>query len=79
MSPTVFREAGFRFFFFSREEERMHVHVVSGDGEAKFWLTPEIELAKNYHFSPKQLKVIESLIKEHLDELNIAWKRHFGS
>jgi hypothetical protein len=78
VSPTVFREAGYRFFFFSREEERMHVHIVSGDGEAKFWLTPEIELAKNYHFSPKQLKVIEHLIKEHLDELTSAWKKHFG-
>jgi len=49
---------------------QMHVHIVSGDGEAKFWLTPKIELAKNYHFLPKQLKVIESLIKEHLDELS---------
>ena len=55
----------------------MHVHEVSGDGEAKFWLTPEIKLAKNYHFSPKQLKVIEFLIKEHLDELTSAWKKHF--
>ncbi len=55
MSPTVFRENGFRFFFFSREELRMHVHVVSGDGEAKFWLEPEIELTKNYNYSRKQL------------------------
>ena len=79
MSPTVFREAGYRFFFFSREEERMHVHIVSGDGEAKFWLKPEIELAKNFHYSPKQLKVIESLIMEHLDELINAWEKHFCS
>ncbi|MFW6235057.1 MAG: DUF4160 domain-containing protein, partial [Spirochaetota bacterium] len=27
MSPTVFREGQFRFFFFSREEPRQHVHV----------------------------------------------------
>ena len=46
MSPTVFREQGYRFFFFSREEQRMHVHVLSADGEAKFWLEPEIELAR---------------------------------
>jgi len=46
MSPTIFKENGFRFFFFSREESRMHVHVISGDGEAKFWLEPEIELTK---------------------------------
>ena len=50
MSPTVFREKG-RFFFFSREEYRMHVHVVSGDGEAKFWLEPDLELAKNYGYN----------------------------
>ena len=38
MSPTVFKEKGYRFFFFSREELRMHIHVSSHDGEAKFWL-----------------------------------------
>ena len=48
MSPTVFKESGYRFFFFSREEKRIHVHVISGDGEAKFWLEPEVELAKNH-------------------------------
>jgi len=59
MSPTVFKEKGYRFFFFSREESRMHVHIVSGEGEAKFWLEPEIELAKNYNYTEKQLKEIE--------------------
>jgi hypothetical protein len=47
MSPTVFREDGFRFFVFSREEERLHVHVYCADGEAKFWLAPRIDLAQN--------------------------------
>ena len=32
--------------FFSREESRMHVHILPGDGEAKYWLEPEIELSK---------------------------------
>src|SRR2546422_3979017 len=32
----------FRFFFFSKEERRKHVHVSCGDGEAKFWLEPAI-------------------------------------
>ncbi len=73
------REDGYRFFFFSREESRMHVHVVSGDGEAKFWLEPEIELAKNYHYSRKQLKNVESLIEDHYNELISAWKQHFSS
>ena len=78
MSPTVFREKGYRFFFFSREEERMHVHVVSGDGEAKFWLEPNVELAKNYHYNNKQLKEIELLVEVHSSELSNAWKEHFS-
>ena len=41
MSPTIFQEKGFRFFFFSREEERRYVHVYCSDGEAKFWLEPK--------------------------------------
>jgi hypothetical protein len=43
MSPTVLREKGYRFFFFSREESRMHIHVAYADREAKFWLSPQIE------------------------------------
>lgn len=79
MSPTVFRENGYRFFFFSREEERVHVHVVAAEGEAKFWLKPEIELARNHRFSRLQLKEIESLIEVHYHELINAWQEHFGS
>ena len=36
----------------------MHVHVVSSDGEAKFWLEPEIELARNYNLTPRDLREI---------------------
>ena len=55
----------------------MHVHIVSGDGEAKYWLEPEIEPAKNYHYSGKRLKEIESIIKGRYNELTIAWQKHF--
>lgn len=51
MSHTVFREKGYRFFFFSREETRMHVHVGSAEGEAKFWLKPEFQLARSYRYN----------------------------
>jgi hypothetical protein len=63
---------------FSRKEPRMHVHVVCADGEVKYWLDPTIELAKNYGLSRSQLKEIERLIEEHRDELQSAWKKHFG-
>ena len=78
MSPTIFRERGFRFFFFSREEPRMHVHVHCAEGEAKFWMEPTIELAQNYGLSGGDLRVVQRLIEEHADEIRGAWKEHFG-
>lgn len=79
MSPTVLKKKGYRFFFFSREEERPHIHVVSGDGESKFWMEPRIEIAKNYYHSAKQLKEIEQVIREHQHDIISAWNRHFRS
>ena len=78
MSPTVFRESGFRFFFFSREEPRMHVHVHCSSGEAKFWIEPDIELARNHGLSDKELRHARTLIEERADEIRSAWDKHFG-
>lgn len=78
MSPTIFREDGFRFFFFSREETRLHVHVHHADGEAKFWLEPAIELAQNYGLNDRQLRSAETLIRRHENDIRSAWHQHFG-
>jgi len=78
MSPTVFRKGGYRFYFFSREEPRMHVHVHHADGEAKYWLEPEIELAKNYGLNPRRLSAVLKLVRRHQDEIRAAWQAHFG-
>jgi len=53
LSPTVFRKGKYRFYFFSKEEPRVHVHVISPDGEAKFWLEPLISLANYSGFYKK--------------------------
>ena len=55
----------------------MHVHVYCGDGEAKFWLEPDIELARNSRLSRSQIKGIEQIIEERYDELKRAWEEHF--
>ena len=78
MSPTVFRQGRYRFYFYSREEPRRHVHVQSPDGEAKFWLEPVIALAQNAGLSARELRAVQHLIEERADELHIAWNRHFG-
>ena len=79
MSPTILREKGYRFFLFSREEPRVHVHVTCAEGEAKYWLEPDIELAKNYRLSRAQLKEIEALLEVHYEEFKRAWKEHLES
>ena len=78
MTPTVFSKGGFRFFFFSREEERSHVHVIGHGGEAKFWLDPTIALAGNHGLSPRDLREAQHMIEEHEDEIRRTWQEHFG-
>ncbi|NBQ89110.1 MAG: DUF4160 domain-containing protein [Betaproteobacteria bacterium] len=78
MSPTVFRAQGYRFFFFSREEPRLHVHVMSETGEAKYWLEPAVELAKNHRLSRQELREIEVIIEARRHEIELAWNAHFG-
>jgi hypothetical protein len=77
MAPTVFRQGAFRFFFFSREEPRMHVHVTHTCGEAKFWLEPQIELAMNQGLSKKQISEALLLVQDHFEEITHAWHSHF--
>ncbi len=78
MSPTVFKKEGFRFYFFSREERRLHIHVLCVSGEAKFWVEPRIELARNYGLSENDLGRVRKLIEEHEDDIRSAWNCHFG-
>ncbi len=79
MAPTVVRDGQFRLFFFSREETRIHVHVAHPDGEAKFWLTPQVSLATYTGLSAKQLREAQSIVEAHLKEIQNAWNHHFGS
>lgn len=78
MAPTVFRDGSFRFFFFSREEPRVHIHVSHTDGEAKYWIEPKIELAMSQGLSQKQLNEVLSLVKRNHKEILNAWRTHFG-
>ena len=78
MSPTIFRAGGLRFFFFSREEERLHVHAVGPEGEAKFWIEPEIAVARNFGLSERKIREALRLVEEHEDEIRAAWREHFG-
>lgn len=72
MSPTIFRSGRFRFYFFSREETRLHVHVQSPDGEAKFWLEPVIALAQYSGLSRREIGEAQQLVQEHENDIRDA-------
>jgi len=78
VSPTVFRYKNYKFFFFSNEEARMHVHILSPDGEAKFWIEPIVALADYKKFSDRQIKELEKVVKTHVKEIEKSWKQHFS-
>jgi hypothetical protein len=65
--------------FFSREETRVHIHVQSADGEAKVWIEPAIELARNYELSAQDLSRVLQLVSDHEQEIRDAWRSHFGT
>jgi hypothetical protein len=78
MSPTIFREKGYRFYFLSNEENRIHIHVTCEKGEAKYWLEPIVSLAVYYGLNSKMLADIQGIIEEHKNEIIKAWQKHFG-
>ena len=47
----------------------MHVHVSHPDGEAKFWLAPELGLATSTGLSPRLLKEVSRLVSIHHEEV----------
>ena len=76
--PTVFYFKGYRFYFFSKEnDEPIHIHVEKAGASAKFWLDPEVSEEYAYGFSGKQRKEIKQIIIVNLDTLKKAWHEHF--
>ena len=57
----------------------MHIHVSHPDGEAKFWLEPTIELARNIGLSSSKMKEAERLVESRKMEFTDAWYSHFRS
>ncbi|MEQ1664184.1 MAG: DUF4160 domain-containing protein [Bdellovibrionales bacterium] len=77
VNPTLFIYKNYRFFFFSREESRMHVHVSCDDGEAKFWIEPVVALADHHELSVKKINELKKVVEEKSGEIAKAWKKHF--
>ena len=79
--PVILRFNGYRFFFYSNEGnplEPMHIHVRNAEAEAKFWLQPEIQLARNDGFSARDLKELFDAVEQNQVLFMEAWNEYFG-
>lgn len=74
--PTVFKYKGFTFFFYSKEEERIHIHVEQGNSRAKFWLEPDVQLASSVEINGSLLKEFERIIRNRKNEIIDTWTKH---
>ena len=77
--PTVLRWGPYRAFFYSNEgDEPAHIHVRSGDKEAKFWLD-DLSVAINAGFPAHEIGGMIRHLKGNRDKLLGAWNEHFGN
>ena len=45
----------------------MHIHVICGGHEAKYWLEPRVELAKNTGIPEHKLSEIKKIAEKYAD------------
>lgn len=79
--PVIFRWSGCRFHFYSDEgnpREPVHIHVRRGRDNAKFWLHPEVRVAYNKGFSPREQSELIRAVEARRDEIERVWNDHFS-
>ncbi len=79
--PVVFRYKGYRFFFYSNEgnpREPLHVHVRSAEGEAKFWIKPQVAVAESVGYDARALKELSAVIAGHAELIERTWNDYFA-
>ena len=84
MSPKLdLKYRDYVFFFYSKEEQRPHVHVARGSSKgaasSKFWLTKDgVELASNgAHLSDVELRRLEKFLSANKDFALARWTEFF--
>lgn len=77
--PELFRAFGFSFFFFSREHEPIHIHVMGNDGTAKYvWDGRMFILQEVHNIKLGDRRKIEAMIDENSDLIIKRWEELFG-
>jgi len=75
--PTLHREAGYEYRFFSADRvEPPHVHVRGNGGSAKLWL-PTLEVATSRGYNQRQLRQIVEIAQRRRNDFLDRWHEFF--
>ena len=78
--PTIHRLGPYRFFFYSNEnaatDEPPHVHVMSADGGAVFWLSP-VSVREAWGYTPKEVERIRRIVTGSREMMLRRWHDFF--
>jgi hypothetical protein len=77
--PTVYREKGYRFFFYSNEHLPIHIHIEKENKTAKYDLIPIVDLVKSNGFNSSELKEIRTIIENNTELLILKWNEYFNN
>lgn len=77
--PTVLKIGSIVLFFTSYDcYEPMHIHIVDGKKECKYWLRANktIVLADNHGFKKNELLKLRKIVKENYQLIKQFWDEH---
>jgi hypothetical protein len=58
--------------------EPLHIHVRKAEGEAKFWLRPDVVLADSIGFDAPTLRNLLATVEDDRNLIERAWHEYFG-
>ena len=58
---------------------KCHIHIRKGESTAKWWLEPEIKLARSYQFRSDELKELEKQIRANEHLIKEKWNEYFNT
>ena len=75
--PTILREAGWRFYFYSHEpNEPPHIHVDKAGGSVKIWLSP-VSVAAIAGLPAHEINDALKRVRGHRNRFLEAWYGYF--